>query len=103
VKRGDVVLMAAGKPRPAIVVQADGITTPVTIILCPVSSYLVDAPIYRPVVEPDQANGLTKTSQFMVDKVGPIGLDKTDKVIGSLSADDMRQMEAALALVLGLQ
>ncbi len=87
-KRGDIVLMAAGKPRPAIDVQADGIPTPITLLLCPLSSDLVDAPLYRPVVEPDPANGLTKTSQLMTDKTGPVDLDKIDRVVGALSPDD---------------
>ena len=101
-KRGDVVLMADGKPRPAVVVQADGAPTPVTVILCPLSSYLVDAALYRPVIEPDATNGLTKTSQFMIDKTGPIDRDKIDKVVGTLSADDTQRMDVALAVVLGL-
>jgi mRNA interferase MazF len=95
--------MADGKPRPAVVVQADGIPTPVTLLLCPLSSYLVDAPLYRPVVEPDATNGLTKTSQFMADKTGPIDRDKIGEVVGALSENDVQRMDVALAVVLGLR
>jgi mRNA interferase MazF len=103
VNRGDIVLMAAGKPRPAVVVQANRVTTPFTILLCPISSYLVDAPLYRPKVEPDKANALTKTSQFMADKVAPIERDKIGQVVGALAADDLQRLDVALAVVLGLR
>jgi mRNA interferase MazF len=102
VKRGDVVLMADGKPRPAVVVQADTIASPITLLLCPLSSTLVDAPLYRPVIEPDATNGLAKVSQLMIDKIGPIDRSRIDKAVGTLSADDVRRMDVALAVVLAL-
>lgn len=102
-KRGDVVLMADGKPRPAVVVQADQVPTPATVLLCPLSSFLVEAPLYRPQVEPDATNGLTRTSQLMADKTGPVRRDLCGDVIGTLAPGDLRRLDVALAVVLGLR
>lgn len=57
-KRGDVVLIVAqgdtGKPRPAVIVQADelGYET-VAVLVCPMSSDIADFKLTRPVVQPD--------------------------------------------------
>ena len=102
-KRGDVILTADGKPRPSVIVQADGVPTPVSVLLCPLSSYLVDAPLYRPKVEPDAANGLEKTSQFMADKTGPIQRERLGPVVGALSPGDLQRLDVALTVILGLR
>jgi mRNA interferase MazF len=62
-KRGDVVVVALagdyGKPRPALVVQSDLFNeTHASVTVVPVTSTLVDAPIFRLTVEPSPANGL---------------------------------------------
>lgn len=102
-KRGDVILTADGKPRPAVIVQTDSIPTPVTLLLCPLSSSLIDAPLYRPQVEPDKDNGLKKTSQLMTDKVAPVRRDRIGDVVGTLSPDDIRRLDAALMVICGVQ
>jgi mRNA interferase MazF len=55
------------------------------------------------VVEPDATNGLTKTSQFMTDKTGPIDRNRIGTIVGAMSQDDVQRMEVALAVVLGLR
>lgn len=101
-KRGDVVVIAEGKPRPAVIVQSDQLATPVDVLLCPFTTHLIDAPLYRPHVEPDQANGLTIPSQLMVDKIAPAKRDRIGKVIGRLSSTDIANLDVSLTVVLEL-
>jgi mRNA interferase MazF len=73
-KRGDLVVVALpgdyGKPRPALIVQADLFNeTHASVTVVPVTSTLVDAPLFRLTVEPSPGNGLRSPSQLMVDKV----------------------------------
>jgi mRNA interferase MazF len=72
VKRGDLVVVAmpgdSGKPRPALVVQADVFNeTHASVTLAPVTSTLVDSPLFRLTVEPSPGNGLRSLSQIMID------------------------------------
>ena len=66
-KRGDVVVVALagdyGKPRPALVIQSDLFNeTHASVTIVPLTSTLVDAPIFRLSVEPSRANGLRSLS-----------------------------------------
>lgn len=101
-RRGDIVSVAYGKPRPSVVVQADNLPTPVEILLCPFTTHVVDAPIYRIAVEPDPENGLKQPSQIMVDKVGPAPRDKIGAIIGRLAPSDVAKLDAALLTILDL-
>ena len=65
-----------GKPRPALVIQADAFDALATVTVLPVTSTLVDAPLMRITIEPDARNGLSKPSQVMADKVVTIRRDK---------------------------
>ena len=106
-KRGDVVLMVApgdfGKPRPGVIVQGDELgddTT--TVLVCPMSSDIRDSPRLRPIVEPNDKNGLRIRSQIMTEKVIPIRRDRIRRILGSLDLNSVDQLNGALLLVLGL-
>jgi mRNA interferase MazF len=99
-RRGDIVRIADGKP--AVVVQWDGLPTPTNILVCPLTSHLIDAPTYRPTLEPDAENNLLSTSQVMVDRLGFIRRDRIDGVIGRLGSTDLSRLNLALAVVLDL-
>ncbi|MEO5641090.1 MAG: type II toxin-antitoxin system PemK/MazF family toxin [Sphingomicrobium sp.] len=101
-KRGDVVRVASGKPRPAVIVQGDQFVTPIDILLCPFTTTLLDAPIYRVPVPATPHNGLRSDSQLMVDKIGPARRDQIDEVIGQLSAEDMARLTESMAIILGI-
>ena len=70
-RRGELVTVAMpgdfGKPRPALVVQADQFEHTGTVTVLLISGTLVDAPLIRLTVQPSPANGLHKPSQVMVD------------------------------------
>lgn len=59
-----------GKPRPAVIVQADLFNpTHASVTLCPITSDCVDAPLFRVTLPPGERMGLSVVSQVMIDKV----------------------------------
>jgi mRNA interferase MazF len=107
VRRGDVVTVALrgdyGKPRPALVVQADLFNaTHSSVTLLPLTSTVVDAPLFRMTIDPNRENGLTRVSQIMVDKIITVPRDKVGASIGRLEDDAMLRVGRALAVWLGI-
>lgn len=105
--RGDVVIAAfpgeLGKPRPAVILQADELlTTYTTALACPFTTHLLDAPLLRPPVQPSAENGLQQLSQVMVEKITPIRKEVIAQRVGRLAIHDMTRLEAALVYVVGL-
>ena len=74
-QRGLIVTVASpgvysGKPRPALVVQANRwLQGHPSVTLCPLTSTLLNAPLVRIPVQPSGTNGLQKPSQLMADKL----------------------------------
>ena len=105
-KRGDFVTVALqgdfGKPRPALVVQADQFDAHATATVLLVSSTLIDAPLFRITVQPDEANGLRKPSQIMVDKAMTVRRDKLGTPFGTASDEVMLEVSRCLAVFLGI-
>ncbi|ENS4524482.1 type II toxin-antitoxin system PemK/MazF family toxin [Salmonella enterica] len=105
-KRGDLITVAMqgdfGKPRPALVIQADSFDGLPTVSVLPVTGTLITAPLLRVTVEPDKENGLNKISQVMIDKVITVKRDKTGQVFGRLDINVMTEIERRLALFLGI-
>ena len=106
-RRGDVVLAAAsgdyGKPRPALVVQSDLFNeTHSSISVCPITSTLVAAPLFRITLRPSRSNGLQKPSQVMVDKIRSLRRERIAKRIGIVTVDQMHAIDGALRLWLRL-
>jgi len=106
-RRGDVVIVAAagddGKPRPAVIVQSDAFPeTHASVVVCQMTSDLADAPDFRITVEPSDDNGLRARSQVMADKPTTVRRERIGGVIGRLDTGDLRRLNVALALVMGL-
>ena len=106
-RRGDVVLVAAagdyGKPRPAVIVQSDAFPeTHASVVVCQMTSDLADAPDFRITLEPSDDNGLRARSQVMADKPTTVRRERIGGVIGRLDTGDLRRLNVALALVMGL-
>ena len=103
VRRGNVVTVAMqGKPRPALIVQADAFAGLPVVMVLPITSTLPQAPLIRIQVEPSEQNGLAKRSQIMVDKPQTPPRSNLGGVIGHLEAPAMLRVNQALALFLGL-
>jgi mRNA interferase MazF len=105
-RRGDLVTVAVqgdfGKPRPALIVQADAFSDHATVAVLLVSSALVDAPLLRLTVQPDTANGLRRPSQIMIDNAMTIVRIKIGEAFGRLDGDAMVEVERRLAVFLGI-
>ena len=106
-KRGDIVIVVVpgelGKPRPAVVVQADELgdeTT--TVLVCPLSSAIGGAGRLRPVFEPSAESGLRVRSQAMADKIAALRRDRIRDRIGTLDDTARDRLDQALLVVLGL-
>lgn len=105
-RRGDFVTIAVkgdfGKPRPALVIQADSFDEHTTVTVLPITSLLVAAPLLRITVEPGPETGLQRLSQVMVDKTVTVRRDKVGPAFGRLGADAMVEIERCLAVFLGI-
>ena len=92
-----------GKPRPALVVQSDLFNeTHSSIVVCPITSHLVEAPMFRLTLRPTTGNGLATESQVMVDKVMAVRRERIDRAVGRLTPAELAGVEEALQLWLGL-
>ena len=104
--RGDFVTIAVqgdfGKPRPALVIQADQFGEHTTVTVLPVTSTLVAAPLLRIAVQPNVKNGLQKPSQVMLDKTMTVKRDKIGQALGRIDVDAMVEIERCLAVFLGI-
>jgi len=105
-KRGDLVTIAVsgdyGKPRPALIVQADAFDLHPSVIVLPLTSEMHDAPLFRVTVVASAATGLRKSSQIMVDKATTVPRMKLGRRIGRVDAATMRSVDASLRAFLGL-
>lgn len=106
--RGDLVIVGVkgpytGKPRPAVVVQADLFNpTHASVTLCPVTSDCVDAPLFRVSLPPGDRTGLSAISQVMVDKVVTVPRAAAERTIGRCDLDEIALIDDALRLWLAL-
>jgi mRNA interferase MazF len=104
--RGDLVAVAMqgdfGKPRPALVMQADPFDGHPSVTVLPVTSTLLDAPLLRITVLPSPLNGLQTISQVMVDKTLTVRKDKVGPAFGRLEPDRLVEVERCLAVFLGI-
>ena len=91
-----------GKPRPALVIQADPFDEHATVTVLPVTSTLVAAPLLRISIQPGPGSGLQKPSQVMVDKAMTVKRDKVGGAFGRIEAEAMVEVERCLAVFLGI-
>jgi mRNA interferase MazF len=105
-KRGDLVTVAVsgdyGKPRPALVVQADAFDRHPSVIVLPLTSEMHDAPLFRVTVAADSETGLRVPSQIMVDKATAVPRVKLGARIGQIDGATLQAVDAALRGFLGL-
>ena len=106
-QRGDVVVCVLsgdyGKPRPAVIVQSDLFNpTHASLTVCPITTYLMAAPLFRLAIEPSAENGLQSASQIMVDKISTLKIEKVHQKIGRLSQEQIDTVNEALRLWLGV-
>ena len=104
-RRGDLVTVAMpgdfGKPRPALVIQADQFSATASLTVLLITMSLVDAPLIRLTLDPTPENGLRKISQVMIDKVMTVRREKLGSPFGRLDNNTMVAINRGLALFLG--
>ena len=102
--RGDLVVVSLpgdyGKPRPALVIQADHFADHPSVTLLPITSHLVEAPLLRIAIGP--GNGLEHPSQIQIDKAQTACRERIGPVIGHVSPATLIAINRALAVFLGL-
>jgi mRNA interferase MazF len=107
-KRGDVVTVAdrsggfTGKPRPSLVAQSDFFADTNTVVICPLTSDSVAAPLIRFQVEPSSILPLNHVSWVEVDMITAVRKRRIGPVIGRISDAEMLRLNSALAVFLGL-
>jgi mRNA interferase MazF len=104
VKRGDIVTVATGKPRPAVVVQSDHFLPYPMVIVVPFTSEIESRPppFTRMTVDPTPANGLRRVSQLMLDRILGLPAVKLRSTGGRLEEAQMTEVTRLLALWLGI-
>lgn len=104
--RGDFVTVALpgdlGKPRPALVIQSDAFAETGTVTVLPLTGTLIDAPLFRPTVNPTPTNGLRKPSQVMIDKAIAVKRHRVGPPIGRLDDATLLAITRSLAVFLGI-
>ena len=106
-KRGEIWTVSdgggyAGKPRPVVIIQDDAFDALDSITICPLTSDPADLPLFRVALPPTAANGLKLESRIMADKITTVRKSKLGLRIGNLSNEDMRRLNQALVVFIGL-
>jgi mRNA interferase MazF len=105
-KRGDIVLAVhadLGKPRPAVVVQADNFNeNAMTILVCPLTTEITERLPLRPIVPAGAQTGLHQRSQIMTDKMLALRSDRLRGSLGSIDTPTRDQFDRALLVLLDL-
>ena len=106
-KRGEIWTEAdgggyAGKPRPVVIVQDEAFAAIDSVTICPLTSDPTDLPLFRIPLLPQEDNGLRQESRIMADKITTVRKRKLGSRIGIVSPDDMRRLNQALVVFLGI-
>ena len=105
-RRGDLVTVAMpgdyGKPRPALVIQADQFAEVGSVTVAFITGTITAAPLLRLTVEPTSDNGLRKRSQIMADKIMTVRRERLGEPFGRLDDETMLVLNRSIALFLGL-
>ena len=105
-KRGDLVTIAVsgdyGKPRPALILQADAFDAHPSVTVLPLTQEIHPTPLFRVTVQPGKETGLRRISQVMVDKITTVPRVKIGATMGRVDAATMQAVRLALVGFLGL-
>jgi mRNA interferase MazF len=92
----------AGKPRPVLIIQADGFDATASVLVCLITSAQDDVPHARPKLAPTASNGLLVPSRAMANKLTAVPRSRLGRRIGRLEPAALAEVERALLVVLGL-
>jgi mRNA interferase MazF len=106
--RGEIWKVAGGvyasKPRPAVIVQDDLFDSTLSVVVAPMTSRLVDAPLMRIRIRGDRdaISGLEQDSDVMVDKLTAVRRSNVLTRVGRLTSEQLVEVERSLMAFLGL-
>ena len=107
-RRGEVWTAAggkdyAGKPRPVVIVQSDAFDATESVTVCGLTTNPTEAPLVRPVIEPNDTNGLNVTCRLMADKITTMPRAKLGNRVGRLADEDVLRMNRVILVFLGAE
>ena len=106
--RGEIWTVAGGayaaKPRPAVIVQDDLFDATSSVIIAPMTSTLLDAPLMRIRISggDGRLSGLDRDSDVMIDKLTTVRRSNVHTRVGRLTAEQLVEIERAMMAFLGL-
>ena len=94
----------AAKPRPAVIVQDDLFDATISVIVAPMTSVLLDAPLMRIRLSgaDGRLSGLDRDSDVMIDKLTTVRRSNVHARVGRLTAEQLVEIERAMMAFLGL-
>lgn len=94
----------AAKLRPAVIVQDDLFDATSSVIVAPMTSVLLDAPLMRIRVSggDGRLSGLDRDSDVMIDKLTTVRRSNVHVRVGRLTAEQLVEIERAMMAFLGL-
>jgi mRNA interferase MazF len=108
VNRGEIWTVAGGvyaaKPLPAVIVQDDLFDATSSVIVAPMTSTLLDAPLMRILITggDGRLSGLDRDSDVMIDKLTTVRRSNVHTRVGRLTAEQLVEIERAMMAFLGL-
>jgi len=105
VRRGEIWSVAArgtytGKPRPAVIIQDDRFDATASVTICALTTDPTEAPLFRLPLEPDQLNGLDRSSSLLVDKLTTVPRTSLGEQLGRLRDEDIIRLDRAIVVFL---
>jgi mRNA interferase MazF len=108
VNRGEIWTVAGGvysaKPRPAVIVQDDLFDATSSVVVAPMTSVLLDAPLMRIRISggDGRLSGLDRDGDVMIDKLTTVRRSNVHTRVGRLTAEQLVEIERAMMAFLGL-
>ena len=104
-RRGEIWSVAArgtytGKPRPAVIIQDDRFDATASVTICALTTDPTEAPLFRLPLEPDQLNGLDRSSSLLVDKLTTVPRTSLGEQLGRLRDEDIIRLDRAIVVFL---
>lgn len=104
--RGELWTVAGGvyasKPRPALVIQDDHFAGTDSVVVLPLSTTAVDAPLLRIRIPATATTGIRSESYVMVDKITTVRRSNVGQRVGRVSATTLVEIERSLLAFLGI-
>lgn len=72
------------------------------LVVCPLTSNIINQSIIRPTIYSDRETGIKKESQIMVDKICSINKKRVKSVIGRINQAQINRLNDALELWLDI-